>query len=420
MTLAFAVEPTAMSAHVLIVGAGLGGLALAQGLKRQGINFTIFERDTTPDTRMQGYRIKVFSDTTPDLQYLMTPELFAEFEAVTSETVMMETAINAVDGRVLARRALRGLEPYTVDRGFFRKVLLLGLGGRIQWGKSLTHYEVNEANKESPVTINFSDGSTASGTLLVGADGGRSLIRRQHVPHHKIIDPECVCIYGRTFLTPELEQRIHPKLLGGGLALVRDVAPVLQQVIFGSELPVTMFVERMHFPQRGPDRPCLPEDYMYWSISAPSKLFGSTEKMVATAFNAKTARELGLSLTGEWDGSTRCIVEMQDEAYAVSLRVTTSTPELSEWEPSPFVTLIGDAIHVMSPSGGVGAATALKDAVALTKALAGPDGISLASIKAYEATMRSTAKVAIERSFRGGKILYGQPPLEDCRVLVDA
>lgn len=285
--------------HVLIIGAGLGGLALAQGLKKHGIDFTVFERDDTADVRTQGYRIKIFPDSIPDLQYLMSPELFREFEATTAETVMLETSINALDGRVLARRALHGPKPYTVDRGFLRKILLHGVKDRIKWGKDVTRYEVDEADSDSPVTVHFADGCVASGTLLVGADGGRSRIRRQHVPHHMIIDPEAVCIYGRTMLTPELEQRIEPKLLRG-LVVVRDVAPVVQQIIFNSELPVSMFVERMHFPHRGPDHPHLPDDYMYWSMLAPFKLVGLTEEMIVAAFNSKTPRDLGLTLTEEW------------------------------------------------------------------------------------------------------------------------
>lgn len=408
------------AAHIIIVGAGLGGLGLAQGLKKHGISFTIFERDSTPDARAQGYRIKVFPENVPDLQYLMSSEIWAEFEATTAETVMVETCINAVDGRLLARRALRGPKPYTVDRGFLRRILLRGIEDRIQWGKEATHYEVDVNNVGSPVTVHFADGSTASGALLVGADGGRSNIRRQHVPHHIVVDPEAVCIYGRTYQTPELEKRIQPKLLRS-FNIVRDVAPPIQQVIFNSELPISMFVERMHFPHRGPEHPDLPEDYMYWSMLAPSKLLGGfSEEMVAKVFNSKTPKQLAMMLTEEWDDSTRCLVELQDETYAVSLRVITSTPELSEWEPSPFVTLVGDAIHVMSPSGGVGAAAALKDAVALTQALSGPGGISLSSIKEYEGRMRLAAKAAVERSFRGGKMFYGQPPLEACRILSDA
>jgi len=43
--------------HVLIVGAGLAGLTLAQALRKQGVSFEVFER--SPDSRFQGWAIGV-------------------------------------------------------------------------------------------------------------------------------------------------------------------------------------------------------------------------------------------------------------------------------------------------------------------------------------------------------------------------
>lgn len=453
---------TTKTPHILIVGAGLGGLALAQGLKKHGasngtVSFALYERDPSPDTRSQGYRIKIFPDTLPDLEHLLSPELVAEFSATTADTVMLETCVNAVSGEVTARRGLRGPEPRTVDRGFLRKVLLSGLEENIHWGKSFTHYEINDS--DGRVTIYFSDGTSTQGDFLVGADGGRSLIRRQHQNQGpeknktKIIDPEAVCIYGRTHLTPALQKRIQPALLRG-LCVVRDVAPPIQHIIFDNELPISMFVERMHFPGRditagsstgSPTgttvipRDQLPDDYMYWSMLAPSKVLGFTEEMVSRLFESSTPKQLAELLTKEWHDSTRCLVDLQDESYAASLRVISCVPgdfdessrarETGEGgRGEEVVTLMGDAAHVMSPSGGVGAATALRDAVLLTKALVkgaagqGGNGKSIASdsiagVGGYEAEMRRVAKVAVERSFRGGKILYGQPDVERCKVL---
>jgi flavin-dependent dehydrogenase len=47
--------------HVLIVGAGVGGLSLAQSLRKQNISFEIFERDPNPDARFQGWAIAMHS-----------------------------------------------------------------------------------------------------------------------------------------------------------------------------------------------------------------------------------------------------------------------------------------------------------------------------------------------------------------------
>jgi len=47
--------------HVLIIGAGLGGLSLAQSLQKQGISFEIFERDADENARFQGWAIALHS-----------------------------------------------------------------------------------------------------------------------------------------------------------------------------------------------------------------------------------------------------------------------------------------------------------------------------------------------------------------------
>ena len=44
---------------VMIVGAGTGGLCLAQGLKADSIVVEVFERDHSPTDRLQGYRLGV-------------------------------------------------------------------------------------------------------------------------------------------------------------------------------------------------------------------------------------------------------------------------------------------------------------------------------------------------------------------------
>lgn len=48
---------TQQNPHVLIIGAGLGGLVLAQALRKQGISFEIFEKST--DSRFQGWAIGI-------------------------------------------------------------------------------------------------------------------------------------------------------------------------------------------------------------------------------------------------------------------------------------------------------------------------------------------------------------------------
>jgi 2-polyprenyl-6-methoxyphenol hydroxylase-like FAD-dependent oxidoreductase len=48
--------------QVIIIGAGTGGLCLAQGLRAENIDVTVFERDLTPTDRLQGYRLSINAD----------------------------------------------------------------------------------------------------------------------------------------------------------------------------------------------------------------------------------------------------------------------------------------------------------------------------------------------------------------------
>jgi cation diffusion facilitator CzcD-associated flavoprotein CzcO len=41
--------------HVIVIGGGIGGLCLAQGLKKSGIGISVYERDASAQFRSQGY-----------------------------------------------------------------------------------------------------------------------------------------------------------------------------------------------------------------------------------------------------------------------------------------------------------------------------------------------------------------------------
>ncbi|KAJ5525345.1 Protein phosphatase 2c [Penicillium frequentans] len=315
---------------------------------------------------------------------------------------MGETTLNALDARPLASRRLNGPVPYTVDRAVLHTVLLRRLEHKVHWGKSFERYEL----QDDGVTVHFTYGSTATGSLVVGADGGRSAVRSQYIgKEYKLLNPEGICLYGKVPITRELLAHMNTRFQKW-MTLCRDVAPLVQQIIWSSELHITMFVEKMHFEHRdqvradASDMPPLPEDYMYWSMLLPKRLLGHTESALAAAMQ-RSPHDIGLD----------------DPAQGSMLRVTTTSPELPCWTPNERITLLGDSIHVMSPAGGVGAATALKDAAELTRTLASK-GRSVESIGEYGEGMRGYAAVSLLRSFRGGKLIFGQPDYEDCKELV--
>src|SRR6516165_4335197 len=66
--------------HVLIIGGGIGGLTLAQGLRRARISAAVYERDRTLTNRLQGYRVHISPTGGLALRECLPPHLFAVFD----------------------------------------------------------------------------------------------------------------------------------------------------------------------------------------------------------------------------------------------------------------------------------------------------------------------------------------------------
>ena len=85
--------------------------------------------------------------------------------------------------------------------------------------------------------------------------------------------------------------------------------------------------------------------------------------------------------------------------------------------PTTAVTLLGDAIHAMSPAGGVGANTALRDAATLADALnkAAHGRPLVTAVRDYETAMIDYGFAAVRASADNGHRFLGQNPLSPRR-----
>ena len=64
---------------VLVIGGGIGGLCLAQGLKKAGVKVSVYERDATPISRLQGFRVHISPEGSTALHACLPPELWMVF-----------------------------------------------------------------------------------------------------------------------------------------------------------------------------------------------------------------------------------------------------------------------------------------------------------------------------------------------------
>jgi 2-polyprenyl-6-methoxyphenol hydroxylase-like FAD-dependent oxidoreductase len=159
--------------RALIVGGSMAGLLAALFLRRRGWNVAVFERSPVPLTG-RGAGIM----THPELHRALAGlglDSSRDFGVDIEERVVLDAA-----GEVVARRR----RPQ-VSTSWNRLFELLGgaledaqPGGACHLGKDL----VRAAQDGNGVAAHFADGTSATGDILVGADGLRSAVRAQHLP----------------------------------------------------------------------------------------------------------------------------------------------------------------------------------------------------------------------------------------------
>jgi 2-polyprenyl-6-methoxyphenol hydroxylase-like FAD-dependent oxidoreductase len=110
-----------------------------------------------------------------------------------------------------------------------------------------------------------------------------------------------------------------------------------------------------------------------------------------------------------WHPTVRKLVELLDEREMTPGRIRTSQP-VAAW-PATRVTLLGDAIHSMTPYRGIGANIALKDAALLCAKLTAADRGQqplLAAIAEYESAMREYGFAAVAGSLKSMQQATGE------------
>ncbi|HEY6314591.1 MAG TPA: FAD-dependent monooxygenase [Streptosporangiaceae bacterium] len=187
--------------NVAVVGGGLGGLCLAHGLLKAGIDVTLYERDASLAGRRQGYRLHLDARAGLALQQCLPPPSLELFQASCARasrrmTVMTERlrVLHELNGDPAADPYAPSTLSTSVNRRTFREVLARGLEQKLVFGCELTRYEAGK----NQIKLHFADGRHAEADLLVGADGVNSAVRRQYLPAAEPADTGTRSIYGKT------------------------------------------------------------------------------------------------------------------------------------------------------------------------------------------------------------------------------
>ena len=312
------------SLHVSIIGGGIGGLAVASALQRQGIQVTVFERN--PELREIGAGLTLWANGVQVLRQLGLADALA---AVSAPLTHFECW--SWRGKRLGSMRLDTIERLVgaPSLGIHRADLLRLLAGEVSQGSIHLNADcVGFRPEQETIISHFADGQQHQTDLLVGADGLHSVIREQ--------------------LLGKEPPRYSGYTCWRGVAVFeeRHVSPGISSETWG----------------RGRRFGMLP-------IGNGRVFWYATHNCPAGEQDRAGERKSRLSrLFGGWREPIGRLIDATDEEAILRNDIFDRRP-VRHWG-SGRVTLLGDAAHPPTPNLGQGACQALEDALILAGCLA--------------------------------------------------
>jgi 2-polyprenyl-6-methoxyphenol hydroxylase-like FAD-dependent oxidoreductase len=381
-----------MPGPILIVGAGISGLTLAQACRKENIPFRIFERDESPSARGAGWGLTLaqslpaFRSLVPQDILDRLPETYVNKKAVDANEKGNFTFFDLSTGE--AKWKVPPAERIRVSRERLRNLMLAGL--EVEWSKELT----NIVKDDSGVHAYFHDGASASGSLLVACDGAHSVARRMLHPSNYDNYQLPVRFIGAGVTYPESKvaeiRKLDPYFLQGS-------DPRTDVFLWFSFLDVPGDVGT---PESGNSDEALVKCQVMTSWPYRKGFFGRSNP--SDVPNTDFGQLIWMkSLSAEWAEPFRSIV--QDIPEDAEIKPVT----LEDWVPqrssiSAFggrVVLTGDAQHSMVMYRGEGANQAIIDVGKLFEQIRPlySDGDAEENDESFKAAIERYEMEAIER-----------------------
>jgi 2-polyprenyl-6-methoxyphenol hydroxylase-like FAD-dependent oxidoreductase len=335
--------------RALVVGGGIGGLAAGIALRRVGIDVVVLEQ--TDELRAVGAGLALAANALAALDRIgVGSDVRARGESAERLLALKP------NGRPLVELRLAGREMLGVHRADLQEVLARELGGALQLGVACTGFREDGAH----VSVKASRGDEITADVVVGADGLHSKTRAWLLGDER---PSYAGYVGWRAVTQFDDERTHGRMTETWGRGVR----------FGL-IPIS-------------------GGKLYWFVS-------ESRSEPDAPLVAGRRDELARVVAG-WHEPIEAAVASTSEDVIVGTGIY--------WrKPSPTwgrgrVTLLGDAIHPMTPDLSQGAAQALEDAVVLAASLRDADD-PVAGLRAYETARRKRTARIVKRSRAAGRL----------------
>ena len=353
-----------MQDRVVIIGAGIGGLAAALALIRQGVGVDVYEQ--APELRELGAGVQISSNGTRVLYAL---RLGAEAERLGVVVAGKEIRLWSTGqtwklfdlGAISVERY--GFPYMMFHRGDLHAMLLDAIRRERPDAIHLNRKCVGLTQNADGVTIEFERGEKVTAPLVIGADGVQSRVRFAAFGADR---PEFTGIIAWRILVPR--ERVPEGIrMNVGTNWVGPGGHVVHYPVRGGQLlNFVGLLERDDWRVES------------WTVQGSKDEFANDFR--------------------NWHSDIHDAIRAGDTPYKWALF---ARPPMPTWTKGR-VTLLGDACHSMLPMLAQGAVMALEDGLVLGRCVK-EYGVEPAALQAYEAARRERANRAVSGSAENAK-----------------
>ncbi|CCT66585.1 uncharacterized protein FFUJ_03625 [Fusarium fujikuroi IMI 58289] len=315
--------------RVCIVGGGLAGSLLANGLINNGVDTIVFERDEE-SLKREGYQIRLGDPALTGLASCLTEsQLESIVQRLGRYSGSSKAAPSICNTKFQTILDLSALPTYSkssaINRVVLRDLLLepVVAKGKVKFGKQFSHYEIveNGTGGRESVKVNFKDGSSEYCDILVAADGSGSKINKQ-IGAKNIVDLKShLSFLSKGNATKARLRQLPPRLLNGPILVFKNGI----SLYYALYLPASL---QKRGNQRQDDDFDFDENQasFYWGLSVPRELCPFED-----TYDIPDRRQFCLDIVRDWAPEYHVMLSAgagdEDNITVTMLRASTKLPK---------------------------------------------------------------------------------------------